>query len=293
MVVCAMGSETARGGSSRTAAESVSALQEVLVTARAAWPAIDLSPAAFEAAVGHAVAGEPDAATAIRSMNAGDLWLATACAAGHRVALAELERLLASLVPTLARMGAGAALIDDVVQVHRTRLLSPAEDRPPRIRGYRGRGDLRSWLKVALVRDMARALRRDRAQAHDDADEEIERLMDPGGDAELAALKDAYRDRFRVAFSHALAELSPRDRNVLRYHLIEALSIDEIGAIHRVHRSTAARWLGKVREQLYEGTCAELMRSLDLGPTELDSVLRLIRSRLDASIARGLDDPTG
>jgi RNA polymerase sigma-70 factor (ECF subfamily) len=265
------------------------ALVEILAIARAAWPAIDVAPGELGEAIGHAIADGAEAAAAIRALHAADLWLASGCAAGHRSALVELERILASLRPTLARMGATAVMIDDLLQIHRTRLLSGSDDHPPRIRGYRGRGDLRSWLKVALVRDAVRALRKDDHVSHDD--DEIERLMDPQGDAELQAMKDTYRDRFRVAFAQALAGLEPRDRNVLRYHLLDGLAIDDIGAIYRVHRATAARWLVKIREDLYERTRAELMRSLALGPSEIDSVLRLIRSRLDASIARGLGDP--
>jgi RNA polymerase sigma-70 factor (ECF subfamily) len=269
--------------------DATDALTEMLVIARAAWPMIDVAPAELGEAIGHATVDGADPAAAIRSLHVADLWLAIGCGAGDRVALAELERLLATLRPTLARMGATAAVIDELLQTHRTRLLSGTEDHPPRIRGYRGRGDLRSWLKVALVRDAVRALRRDDHVSHDD--DEVERLMDPQGDAELQAMKDAYRDRFRVAFAQALADLEPRDRNVLRYHLLDGLAIDDIGAIYRVHRATAARWLVKIREDLYERTRAELMRSLAVGPSEIDSVLRLIRSRLDASIARGLAEP--
>lgn len=269
--------------------DATDALVEMLAIARTTWPSIDVAPGELGEAFGQAVVDAADPVAAIRALHAGDLWLAAGCAAGHRGALAELERILASLRPTLARMGATAVMIDDLLQIHRTRLLSGTEDHPPRIRGYRGRGDLRSWLKVALVRDAVRALRRDDHISHDD--DEIERLMDPHGDAELQAMKDAYRDRFRTAFTQALAELEPRDRNVLRYHLLDGLAIDDIGAIYRVHRATAARWLVKIREELYERTRAELMRSLALTPSEIDSVLRLIRSRLDASIARGLVEP--
>lgn len=277
-------------GDAAAQADLHAALGDAVARARQARPTIDVPSDAFVEALGHAVAGDADLTAAIAALHVGDLWLATACAAHDRAALAELERVLASLVPTLARTGADAALIDDVIQVHRTRLLSSTEDRPPRILAYRGRGDLRSWLKVALVRDMVRALRRDRPVSCED--DEFERLMDTGGDVELRLLEDTYRDRFRQAFAAALAGLSARDRNLLRYHLIDELNIDEIGAIHRVHRSTAARWLVKLREDLHEGTRAELMRSLELGPSEIDSVLRLIRSRLDASIARGLGGVT-
>ena len=76
---------------------------------------------------------------------------------------------------------------------------------------------------------------------------------------------------------------------MLRYHLVEGLSIDEIGAIFRVHRSTAARWLVGIREGLFDATAARSCGSSRSAPRYVDSVLRMIRSRLDASLATGLD----
>lgn len=69
---------------------------------------------------------------------------------------------------------------------------------------------------------------------------------------------------------------------------MERLGIDEIAGIYRVHRATAARWLARIRERLYTGTRTELMQRLAVDPREFDSVMRLIRSRLDASISAGL-----
>ncbi|MBC8072294.1 MAG: transcriptional regulator [Deltaproteobacteria bacterium] len=270
-------------------AELRAALEQAMTAAAAARPGIDAPTVQLAEAIGLAVADTSDPVTAIAALHGGDLWLASACAADRRGAIPELDRILASLRPTLARMGADATLIDELLQQHRARLLAGDEQRPPRIRGYRGHGDLRSWLKVALVRDAVRALRRgvDSSPSGD----ELDRLMDPGGDPELAAMQDGYREGFRAAFGRALAELESRERNVLRYHLLEELSIDDIGAIYRVHRATAARWLVRIREELYESTRRELMHSLAITPAELDSVFRLIRSKLDASIAHGLAEP--
>lgn len=248
-------------------------------------PGLDAPIDRFGEAIAAAVGDASDPAEVMASLAFADLWLATACAAGLRPALDELDRILASLRPTLGRMGAGAELIDELIQGLRTHLLVATPDRPARVAGYRGRGDLRSWLKVALVRDAVRALRRGSTTTDDD---ELDALMDPAGDPELVAMRSSYRAAFRDAFARALACLTARDRNLLRHHLIDGLAIDEIGALYRVHRSTAARWLVRIREQLHVATRAELMNALAVSPHELDSVLRLIRSQLDASIARGL-----
>lgn len=262
------------------------ALAGAMARAGADWPNVPLPAADFAAAVGASIADEDDPVGAIASLHASDLWLAGACALGQRAALDEVERRLVGLRPTLARTGVDPDHIDDLLQQIRARLFAASEDRPARIRGYRGRGDLRSWLKVVVVRDGLRASRR--AAQTPSPSHEIDILMDPDGDPELGSMLQTYRESFRAAFAHALSELSARDRNVLRYHLIDSLAIDELGSIYRVHRSTAARWLVRIREGLYAATRRRLMQQLRLTPREFDSVLRLIRSRLDASIAGGL-----
>lgn len=274
-------------GRNEASADVVAALDRACRRGESAWPSLDVPDEDIGAAIGAAIVDEPDLATAIDGLHAEDLWLASACALGQRTAIEALDEKLVTLRPTLARIGAGRDTIDDLMQQVRARLLADAEDRPARIRSYRGRGDLRSWLKVVVVRDGMRAVKRER-QAPLPSDE-LDVLMDPGADPELQAMRGTYAQSFRAAFGEALGELSARDRNVLRYHLVDGLSIDELGAIYRVHRATAARWLVKIRETLYEVTRRKLLESLALSPSELDSVIRMIRSRLDASIAGKLD----
>jgi RNA polymerase sigma-70 factor (ECF subfamily) len=111
-----------------------------------------------------------------------------------------------------------------------------------------------------------------------------------GDDPELAYMKQRYRGDFKQAFLDTLAALSPRDQTLLRYHHVDSLNIDEIGAIYRVHRVTAYRWLEKAREALVIGIQQRLKERLRLNQGELDSVLRLIRSQLHLSLVRHLGD---
>jgi RNA polymerase sigma-70 factor (ECF subfamily) len=271
-------------GAGRDAPPSVDeALGRALEAARVATPGVEAPAEEFARAIGAAVADdEDDLVAAIDKLQTDDLWLATAAAEGDSAAVAAIDDKLASLRPTLARMGATRSTIDELLQNIRVRLLAGTEDRPPRIRSFRGRGDLRSWLKVVAVRDAVRALRSERDTGS--APDELDTLMDPSGDPELEAMRETYREAFRAAFAHALSQLSPRDRNVLRYHLVEGLTIDDLGALYRVHRATAARWLVRIREGLFTSTRAELMQRLRVSDHEIDSVIRMIRSRLDASI---------
>jgi RNA polymerase sigma-70 factor (ECF subfamily) len=126
--------------------------------------------------------------------------------------------------------------------------------------------------------------RRHRALANDLAARSL--LDGTFDDVELEALKRRWAAEFKDAFAGAVTSLSSRQRNVLRYHAIDLLTIDQIGALHGVHRVTAFRWLEQARAALLTATRAALKARLDLSEPELDSVLGAIASRLDASIDR-------
>ncbi len=82
--------------------------------------------------------------------------------------------------------------------------------------------------------------------------------------------------------------LSPGERNLLRQHFSDGLTVDEIGALHGVHRATAARRVAKARSQLFAGTRRTLMDNLGLNRSELDSVMRMIESNVHVSVQRNL-----
>jgi RNA polymerase sigma-70 factor (ECF subfamily) len=111
------------------------------------------------------------------------------------------------------------------------------------------------------------------------------------GDSELELVRAAYLPAFKDAIQRALGELAPRDRNLLRYTLIDHVSLEDLGKIHGVHRATVARWLASTREQLSERVQTELRDTLRIDPDELASLLGQIRSRLDLSLSRILTAP--
>ena len=114
---------------------------------------------------------------------------------------------------------------------------------------------------------------------------------DYSDDPMLAELKARYRSELADAFRAALAELVPRDRTLLRYQMIDGLSIDEIGTIYRVHRATAARWLVGIRDKLVDNTRGRLAAKLGVDTQEAASIVRLVQSQLDVSVIRHLESP--
>jgi RNA polymerase sigma-70 factor (ECF subfamily) len=101
-------------------------------------------------------------------------------------------------------------------------------------------------------------------------------------------LKARYRDDVRCAFAAAIAELSPRDRTLLRQHYVDTVSLEALAALHGVHRATCARWLASAREEIVASLSKQLRASHGNEPLDLESAIELVRSQLDLSLSRHL-----
>jgi RNA polymerase sigma-70 factor (ECF subfamily) len=197
----------------------------------------------------------------------------------------------------LARMRIGPPRVSDVKQLVRQRLFvgggtAGTPTSPGKISEYGGRGDLRRWVRSVAVRTCLNDLRKGKREILVDDDHLIAQHAVPGDDPEVEYMKRTYSAEFKAAFSESLAKLGPREQTLLRYHHVDNLNIDEIGAIYRIHRVTAFRWLEKAKEQLVRGTLEILRGRLKLPANELDSVLRMIRSQIHLSLVRHLGGPT-
>ncbi|HVK72228.1 MAG TPA: sigma-70 family RNA polymerase sigma factor [Kofleriaceae bacterium] len=248
-----------------------------------AWPDVAVDRAELMAALTARAA-----TTAITDDAAIELALALACARGEPAALAAFDRAYLAAVPAgLAHMKLDPALVADLVQDVRTKLLVAAPGARPRILDYAGHGTLRGLTQVMAARA---ALDHLRARHRHQPDDDIAALAAAGDDPELAFLKATYRDAFKAAFTAAAADLDARDRNLLRLHHLDGVTLEQLAAMYAVHRATAVRWLADVRKRLLAGTRAHLRTSLSVSADELDSIMALIGSRLDASVRRLLGD---
>ena len=111
-------------------------------------------------------------------------------------------------------------------------------------------------------------------------------LPEPGADPELALLKREHAAHFKAAFAEAVGALDAEERVWLRQHVLERLSIDQLGALYHLHRATAARRLAKAREALLEGARASLARRLGVPRAQLGGAFALLASRLEVSMER-------
>ncbi len=263
-------------------------LAEFVAAARSAWPAWPgTNDAAFARFVDE-LAQNPRDPAPLDALRAADLWLAFHAGNGIAPAIAALDATCFSdLVGILRARRARPEEADEVVQRLRHRLLVAEPGQRTRILTYGGRGELRSWVRVAAVRAWLN-MKREKPLANDASNIDDALVTEATTDLELELLKGKYRELFRRVFLEAVDALAPGTRLLLKLHYLDRLSMEEVGKVLGVHRLTVLRRLERARQELSEGTKERLEAELRLAPPEVESLLRLIQSRLDVSLQRAL-----
>lgn len=264
-------------------------LTRLLAEGVSAWPAVKLAPEAFARDIARHVRRTADPTAALSSLHASDLYLASACVHGDARALGAFDRhFLSQVAQFITHVGTDPAFVAEVAQGLRAKLLLASGESAPKIADYTGRGPLGGWLRIAAVRT-ALNMRRD-ARAPEGIVHGLEHdAVAPDGDPELQLLRAKYREEFRDAFAATLAGLSSDERNILRSHHIDGLTLDQLSALYRTPRSTVARWVAAARRRIFLETRKRLAEQLRAEPAELESILRAVRSQLDVSIQRYLE----
>lgn len=267
------------------------ALRRGLERAAAAWPGITVPPADFAAWLGARLPAGVEAAVALDELHAEDLYLACACARADPRAIAALEQHHGpALERALARVSDPHLRPEDLAQIVRHKLLVADEDTEPLITRYAGQGTLGAWLRVVGLRTAFNATRRKQPQLGDrrDVADELDEVADHLDDPELGYIRERYQAQFREAFSEAAQALGSRERNLLRQAVLHGLGVRDLGRMYGVHYATASRWLAAARRTLITQTRERLRGRLDVNEDELQSIMRLIRSDLDITLARVL-----
>jgi RNA polymerase sigma-70 factor (ECF subfamily) len=251
-------------------------LEAAVSKLRATYPA--LAPDEFVAFV-------RSKGVAIGELQLDSLVLVHACAHGEPTALATLERdYLSQLDGALVRAGAAGDRLAEVKQRLRERLLVARDGKPARIAEYGGRGELVRWLRAVAVNLTVDLQRADRPEAELDLDELVLGADDP----ELAHIKQRYAAELADAMRAAVARLEPEARTDLRLYYLDGLRLEDLAKLRGVALSTMSRHLQAARTAILDETRREVRARLGIGREELDSLLRLVGSRLELSW-RGLD----
>ncbi|MEJ7596961.1 MAG: hypothetical protein WKG01_03540 [Kofleriaceae bacterium] len=254
--------------------QAMTVAAEALAAAESSWGAW-LPRHEFE----HYVAQLP--ATSRSPERIAELYLCCACGAGHAPALAAFERrFFPEIERALRNIDRAGDLTDEIKQQLRHKLFVADPGAQPGITHFQGRGPLGRWVQVVATREALMHLRKTKRELARTG------LDLAARDYELHVMRREYRAEFERAFADALVSLGSKERNLLYYHLVGRLGIDRIGAIYRVHRVTAFRWVRDAREALVTRTRELLAERMNLAADELESLLRLVQSRASVSVER-------
>ena len=256
--------------------------------ARAAHPGLALTDDAYVEHVARHLGRLPtnEIAPALVALHGPDLFLARAGGLGEAAACAVLEREFLSRLPALLERGRfERALAEDACQSFRAKLLVAEDRSEARILSYSGRGPLLAWLRVGATR-VALNLRRGKVSQDVPLPADDVFVAD-GVMPDLAFIREMHREQFAQAFLMAFAELTDRQRTLLKLAYVDGLSMDKIGLIYGAHKSSVSRWLTEAKEQLDLSTRSHLKSSLDISDSTCDDLVFLLRSHLEVSL-RGL-----
>jgi RNA polymerase sigma-70 factor (ECF subfamily) len=260
----------------------IAAAKRIGAAGRAAWTDIELTDDLIAERLAARLREDPEAR--LEELHDSDLYLAIALAGGNEVAVRAFE---AKMVPqmdlALRRMRLGGGTADEVKQALRFELL--VNDGAPKIADYAGRGELAAWVRISATRKALKVLRKsDREETLDEI------LLDhwPAGtpDPRQKQMRTQYTGELKRAIHDAFAALEVRQRNLLRQHILDELTIDDLARLYRVHRATCARWLADARAELSKNTRKRLVSALGMGKDEVESLLRFLDSDIELSISR-------
>jgi RNA polymerase sigma-70 factor, ECF subfamily len=258
-------------------------LLAVLTRVRSAHPNCRVSETDFLSHVALRLREVPDSLSALQTLRWEDLYLTFACTKQDPHALAFFESEYGrGVTSALSSILKHAAQVDEAKQAVWVKLLVGSAEQSARIGSYGGRGDLASWLRAVSTRLAFDNLDSSQREVPS-GDVPLEAFVFTGIDLESEHLKEKYLPEFKQSFRDAFRSLTPRDRNLLRQHYVHGQTLGQVATLYGMGRATATRKIAKARDLLLRRTLANLRTKLGLSADELDSVLRLLQTRLDIS----------
>ena len=241
-------------------------------SARCCWPDVELAADIFEQhlrALGH---------TRQAPSCAAEVYLACAAARGDAAACAQLERrYIDPARDTIGHLTNDATLRDALLQQVRDKLLVGP---PPRLLAYAGTTKLESWIRLVSKRCAIDHFRSVRRQTRHLGALQREPHTSPHG-LESTVDLDRLRELFARAVIEALRQLSTRDRTILRLHYASGASIDALGQAYGVHRATAARWIERIRGQLFEAVRGSVREQRALTEHDFSALAAVLQTQID------------
>jgi RNA polymerase sigma-70 factor, ECF subfamily len=271
--------------------ELASALEQIVQHARGAWPQLDVPAEVFMGRIAAVIVREAsDLLGTLHGLHTGDLYLTAGCLLGRPAAVTAFENHhLSSVGGLIKHLDATPVFADEVRQELRRKFFVAEPPTLPKLASYTGRGPLGSWVAVAAQRAALDVLRRWNRERPTD-DQVLENLLSGGLNPELLLAKAHLKHEVQQALRSALKSLPVRERIVLRLALVTGLTLDEVGTIYKVNASTISRWLCRSRRNILAAMEEFLMERAGASPSDLQSMVALVRSQVDVGLSSLLGD---
>lgn len=209
-----------------------------------------------------------------------DLYLAIACTAkvpGAAEAFrAEYAAQLAMFAATILK---DRAAVDELVNQLMIDLLVDGK-----LASYTGKGPLRAWLRMTATRRALNAKRDSNRRGELDG-RMMREAVNAASDPETMYLRQLYGPAFEQAFKDAIRDLPADELALIRLSFGEGLALGALAAMYGWSKPTASRRLAAIREKLMTRTTELLRERLSLSGSELESVIRLVKSDLDLNLS--------
>jgi RNA polymerase sigma-70 factor, ECF subfamily len=182
------------------------------------------------------------------SFSAEDFAIAVAALEGNAAAQAYIAKEhLSEVHHWIARLDSSPAFADDVRQELASMLFAPADEQGSKLLGYSGRGPLGGFLRTIAYRT-AQNMRRKKRELP-----EIPNLEAPAtarSTPEGALGRADHARAFTEQLRSAIVALSHDERELLRMHYLEGMSLEAVAAARGISRATAARRLADARHSV-------------------------------------------
>jgi RNA polymerase sigma-70 factor (ECF subfamily) len=255
-------------------------LEGILCAGGTAWPDFGVTLADLQSYASQTRLGD----SAVD--NAADVLLVVACVKGVTRAINALDCTIRERVPVyLKRIDRNTEFANEMCQRLQERLL---RGEPPRLATYSGSGPLINWLRVLTVRLAVDSKRAEPPLSTVLAEGFAEQMVADRANPDLQLLMARYGQSLLDAVSRGLRDLPRRQRAVLRLYILSRLTIEELGRMYDVHRSTAARWIASAERSVFDTVKREFRERWALATSDVASLARLIRSQLPLSLERVL-----
>jgi RNA polymerase sigma-70 factor (ECF subfamily) len=261
------------------ATELDSLLQRLTERAESEWPHFRLERLAFRQRLMRDFEAWDDDIAVLLQLHVADLYLALACELGTSAAITSFATIhLAGLDMHLKRFRRSSLRVDDLRREMEDTLLFGKGDRPGRIGQYRGRGPLKNFVAATARNITLTMLRSERRRARNvDVLTETSMLSRIPAPIASARNESAVRDAVRSA----LLELDRRQRTVVRLHVVQGVTLTQIGRMLKVNQSTVSRTLDAALRFLQRKLRRELRDGCGMTESEMLSVIRDVRCTIE------------